>query len=738
MKKLLLLAAMIGGISAIYAAEFAKVHNFTITLADTPTEIEKSAAAELKEHLSKTFTAPAQLNGKTPAKINLFVGASAQARKAGFNGDLSAAQAESKFGIFRNNNDFLFVGFDTPNGDIHTFRDSCGTLLAVEYFAQKYLQAKFFMPGKNGAKYAVNPAINFAGTSDIPEASFVVRGFQYAAKDIDRNDFMLFFRRRLGQVPPWASREYYYAFLNKWNKRLKDKPEMFAMHGKKRFMASYPNHFPCPSHPDTVKQIVEDISAAVRKNPKIKAIRFFCDAPVKSCECTLCVNSPAGKLVTAGDRSEFVFAFFCKFANELKKRYPDMIFHLQTKSSHFQPPRTEKLPADTLIAVLSGHFNAPDYTVLQKRCRQWEKAGAKVVLYSYPRAPEMKTYPIMNPHRIADHFKIMQGYALGATMYEGKAKTPYTFSALNTYVHSAVMFDCSLDTDKLIAEFCNLIAPQAAKELQNFYQAMEKLLDNAAFRDDPLSNCYLSFRLKEPRKLLDKAVAKDPANKFLQDLSQDFAGFEKISQAASSGIVSEAEYNALLKKLNEKQPPIKLTANGTTLEFKPFAIFRDFQNTRVGISRDGEDLKLDFVCQEEKISKLRLRCKTNHAGAVWNDDAVEIFLAPAGKALPRLHIAVNASGIYRVIYTDTAGNSRDAATFELFTRATRERGRWQLTVKIPAGEIKKIAEQNKFGLGLYRHRPTKSKVRSKTQISGVQKPSTGSFNSLSGRFDVEF
>ena len=234
MKKLLLLAMLIFSGCAIYAAEFAKVHNFTIILADEPTEIEKSAAAELKEHLSKSYTAPAQLNGKTPVKINMFIGVSAEAKKAGFSGDHSAAQAESKFGIYRNNNDFLFVGFDSVNGDIYTFRDSCGTLLAVEYFAQKYLQSKFFMPGKNGAKYAVNPAINFAGTSDIPEASFVVRGVQSGAKNVDRNDFMLFFRRRLGQVPPWASRDYYYAFLNKWNKRFKDKPEMFALHGKKR------------------------------------------------------------------------------------------------------------------------------------------------------------------------------------------------------------------------------------------------------------------------------------------------------------------------------------------------------------------------------------------------------------------------------------------------------------------------------------------------------------------------
>ena len=138
---LMLLAAVL-----LSGAEFAKVQNFTIVLPDNPTAIESAAAAELKDHLSKSFTAPAKLNGQTPAAINLFVGLSEQAKKAGFSGDYKAAVQEDKFGIYRNNHDFLLLGYDTANGNIYTFKDSCGTFLAVEYFAQKYLQAKFFLP----------------------------------------------------------------------------------------------------------------------------------------------------------------------------------------------------------------------------------------------------------------------------------------------------------------------------------------------------------------------------------------------------------------------------------------------------------------------------------------------------------------------------------------------------------------------------------------------------------------
>ena len=717
------------------AGEFASIHNLRIVLPDQPAEIEKFAAGELKEHLSRTFTAPAVLNGKKPERINLFVGLSSEAKKSGFTGDYSEAVKESKFGIYRNNNDMLFIGFDTANGNVYNFKESCGTLLAVEYFAQKYLQCKFFLPGKNGVKYAVNPALDFAAAADIPNPSYIVRGFQSAAKDVDKNEMMLFFRRRLGQVPRWVTQSAFYTFLNKWNKRFKHKPEMFGLHNNKRINASYPLHFPCPSHPDTIPQVVSDVKKMLKDNPGIYSIRFFCDAPVKNCSCTQCVNSPAGKLVVGGDRSEFVFAFFCKIAHELKKVKKDLIFHLQTKSSHFQPPRTEKLPADTLIAILSGHFNAPDYDSLQKRCIQWKNAGAKVVLYSYPRAPEMKSYPIINPHRIADHLKKMQGFAFGATMAEGRAKVPYSFSALNTYVHSAVMFDTSANTDKLITEFCQLVAPEAAAELEDYYKAMEKLLEGAAFRAEPLTNCYLYFRLKTPRMLLDKAVKKSPANSFLKTLSADFAEFEKIAGDAAADFINEEEYNKLQAMFTCRQKAFKLSEDGNVLDFKPFAIYRDFQKTSIKLSRRMDKVLLDFNCQEKNIRNLRMRCQENHSGTIWKDDVLEVFLSENGKAAPYIHLAFNPRGVYQAVKYAADGSTELLKDLKLDVTAIKNSENWSIKVSMPLSELEKIAKDGKVSMAFYRIRTAKGKIKS--QISGIQKPQADNHHSISGRFTVE-
>ena len=321
-------------------------------------------------------------------------------------------------------------------------------------------------------------------------------------------------------------------------------------------------------------------------------------------------------------------------------------------------------------------------------------------------------------------------------MAEGRGQIPYSFSALNTYVHSAVMFDCSVDVDKLIAEFCSLAAPGAATELQAFYQAMEELLKNAGFREDPLLNCYLSFRLKVPRELLDKALNKAPDNAFLQALSRDFSEFEKISKAASAGISSEEEYRQVLAGLNTRQQAVKLSASGVVLDFKPFTVFRDFQKTQVKVFYQGDKLHLQFICNENMMNKLRTSCKENHDGNVWNDDAVEIFIAPPGKPEPCIHLGINALGVYRALLTGPNKSSRNMTDPVINTRAVREKSRWLLNLEIPMSEVRKFAIDNKISLGLYRNRPARGD--DKTQTGGVQRPQNGAFNSSDGRFIVEF
>ena len=721
---LLLLTA---AVSMAGAAEFAKALNYRIIVPDKASAIEKAAAAELKLHLAKSFTKPVKLNGKVPAVISFYVGNSEKSPFAG-------VRSKGEFSIFRKGENFLLTGVDTPNGNITRLTDACGTFHSAAYFAQKYLNVKIFMPGEQGIKYAADPEIIFAKEEDTPVPSSTVRGFQSAGKGVKSADAFLYFRRRLGSVPRWTKTNYYYRFLNSWNKRFKDRPELFAMHEGRRVNENYPRHFPCTSNPAVLDQVEKDMAEVLKKRPYIYSVRFFSDAPVRSCSCDTCRNSAVGKLVTPDDHSETVYAFFCKIAQRVLKHRKGLYFHIQTKGTVYcNVPKTEKLPPNTVISVLTGHFLPQDYNKMRALCGSWRKAGAKVLVYTYPRAPEMKDYPLMNPHRIAEYYKNFKGAAEGSNFSEGRSKVPYSFSALNTYIHSAVMFDTSVDADKLIDEFCRLAAPRCSAELKKFYTAMEKLLEGAGFRDDPRFNCYALDRLTVPRELLKKTLAKDPANPFLKQLSADFENFVGV---VAKTAVAVKKYKEMLKAHDAaaaQRKLVKLSDKAVSFPMVPMKVCENFQESQVSISQVKENFKFKVFCKENQIGHLNVRCTENHTGANGGDDTAELFLPAPREPYPH---SINAKGIYRVQLNSTPKVAEELHSFNFKTVGKIGKEGWSVEGEIPVKQLSAMLKGKKMDLAVTRSRTVTGKRQA--QLSSVQRTAAAGFHDPGNRFTVEF
>ncbi len=729
MKRFLTTFLLAAVVTAACGAEYAKAFNYRIIVPDKASAIEKAAAAELKLHLSKSFTSPLKLNGKVPEVISFYVGNSEKTPFAG-------VRCKGEFAIFRKGNDFLFAGVDTPNGNLMRLTDDCGTFHSVVYFAQKYLNVKIFMPGAQGIKYASNPEIIFSGTEDSPVPSYSVRGFQSAGKGVAKEEALLYFRRRLGSVPRWTKTNYYYKFLNSWNKRFKDRPELFAMHEGRRVNENYPRHFPCTSNPAVLDQVEKDIAEVLKKRPYIYSIRFFSDAPVRSCSCDNCRNSAVGKLVTPDDHSETVYAFFCKIAQRVLKHKKGLYFHVQTKGTVYcNVPKTEKLPPNTVISVLTGHFLPQDYNKMRALCGSWRKAGAKVLVYTYPRAPEMKDYPLMNPHRIAEYYKNFKGAAEGSNFAEGRSKVPYSFSALNTYIHSAVMFDTKVDADKLIDEFCSLAAPKCSAELKKFYTAMEKLLEGAGFRDDPRFNCYALERLTIPRELLKKSLAKDPGNPFLKQLDADFENF--VGTVAKTAVAVK-QYKKMLKAHDDtaaKRKLVKLSEKPVSFSMVPLKIYENFQGSQVEISQVKKNFKFRVFCRENQIKNLNVHCSENHTGVIWGDDTAELFFSAPGAPYPYIHVAINAKGIYRVQLNSAPKVAKELHSFNFRTAGKIGKDGWSIEGEIPFALISSMIKGRKMDLAVTRSRTVTGKRQA--QLSSVQRTSAAGFHDPGNRFTVE-
>ena len=341
----------------------------------------------------------------------------------------------------------------------------------------------------------------------------------------------------------------------------------------------------------------------------------------------------------------------------------------------------------------------------------------------------------MNPHRIAEYYRELAGFMDGAARAECRADVPYTLSVLNNYVQSTVMFDPSVNVDKLISEFCFYSAGNAAKELQDFYDSMEKLQATGDFRDDPLMSYYIYFKLKEPRKHLNGALKKAPGNEFLQQLNKDFAEFEKKSADSSAFITSEEQLRTILRGSTERQQPIDLsTPAGDKINFRNFSFFRDFQSTEALIKRNNDKLVVVVDCQEKYMKELQVSCTENHQGQIWNDDVIELFFGKKDVLAPYLHIMVNAKGVYRVRRgTDNA--TVELNDFKMNIASTLNKNSWKLEIELPLKHLEEFISNGTFGMAMYRGRPARQ--NDKHQFSGAQKPDKGMFRDISGRFEVK-
>lgn len=705
------------------AAEFARIQNLQIVLPDNASGIEKFAAQELKTQLEKVYTQPVKLNGKVPKEITLKIGNPAMPLKPG------------RFAVLLQNNTFTLWGFDSPQADIRNYRTDCGTFHAAAYFLQRYVGVRYYLPSEKGIFHPQNPELTFNRTLDLPEPSFELRKFfQTANKGVKPADLMLFFQRRLGRYPEYGRSDYHYVFWKRWAKVIGKRKELLPLHEGERVNSGYPMHFPCLSNPDTLKLAAEDIRAILAKRPAIRSIRFYTDAPAILCECSECAKTLAASAVVGNDHSEMMYGFFARLGNELHKTHPYLRFRIQTKGNAYsQPPQGEVIPYNTEVSILTGQFEEPDFNAIRQLINRWRNAGAAITTYAYARPPALKAYPIINPRRIAKYFRELQGYSLGSMFAEGRRTVPYSMSALNNYVQSAVLFDANADVDKLIKEFCTLISPKAADELYKFHDQMEKLITRSPFWADPAFNVYSPKNIRGPKTALQRALALDKDNEFIKTLAADFASFEQ-----SMGFVQNAidQHQKLMKKYSRNVEILKdlqlvNNAPAVKLPLIPFMIYPDYQEANVEMKAADGNLILSFECNENAMKKLKVATSENFKGQIWNDDVVEIFFAAPDKKLPYIHLAVNANGFYRPRLHRENGSVADLKTLPIKTAVKHSKDKWHLTITLPLSSLKDFMPAGSVQMGIFRSAPIQR------QHSGLMKPENNSFHSPTGRFTVK-
>jgi Domain of unknown function (DUF4838) len=705
--------------------------NYRVMLQDNPTEVQKFAAAELKKFLNEAYSEQIKLNGE-PADLTFMIGFPAEAMLAGFT---DIPSLKDRFGIFRRGTILLFYGDDRPDLDpVKTYKYRAGTLAAVHYFINRYLKVKFYFPGKAGYALTKNLPLDFKGSFDIPKPTFEVRGTALRNKSFNAEESNIFFRRSLGNIPYWSKYDLYYIYWKNWKKRFaKTHPEYFSLHNGKRISEIYPRHVPCFSNPEVLKQTAADIIGAINRNPEIKTVRVFCDAPISLCSCKLCLAA-AERPYCGGDTAngEAVYAYQQKIMKLVHEAHPNIHFLTQTKgASYSKPPKLIKLGDDFTLKILTRR-ELPVYDPSNDvdLARDWQQTGVKVLLKSYPRYPEFKNYPIIKPHLDQQHFKAFAGIVRGADDSDARRYVPYAFTALGQYLQLKMLFDINIDLDREIADFCAFAYPGAETEMIAFYTEMERLFaDGRSVNDDMFMYTYYPGKLKLAMQLLDQASRKvDRKSKYFKPLLAEFRKFYQKAQQVKKNIDIIRDAAPLktiaIPRIDAKQD-FKLLSpdmwHGAKSEkLFPAKSYDKFQPSKIYLGCTEQNLYVGLVATESHSDLLKQRCKVDKQGSIWGDDCFEVMLVPDKNKLVYYQIIVNSLGIYRVLRCQTGKKSLPDNDFKVKSSAKIGKGKWTAVLEIPLAQFNAADFGKTWKFNIFRSRRLSRGKGTDQQASGLR------------------
>ncbi|OQA86859.1 MAG: hypothetical protein BWY31_01073 [Lentisphaerae bacterium ADurb.Bin242] len=692
MKKRILwivLASCVFSFAARAAFELAKDGKTTasVTLAANAAPPEQLAKRELESYVQKIVGSPLGTDGKN----RIFIGtvSNTPGLPKGIQKKLNDAR-----------NDAFHISI-APGKILITGKDSRSVLFGTYAFLEKYLGVRWFYPGEMGEYCPVKKSILLPDAEDFQQADYQYRELSVCGSSndfISTYDWMTRNRMHISahfwQLPKFSREEKlrYRAERGAVNavgghngaqlvvpkELFKDHPEYFALKNGKRTHEGRVNR--CLSHPYVQDKTVEAYVKAVKADPNVIVDFIGEDDSEAFCECGNCkkMGTYNGKYSV----SNLFHRYFKAVGDRILKECPEAHLRFWAYWNYRDVPED---PAVTYFSKNSHvwyathqkcyvHRFSPDSVCNQKLYEgmtEWKKRTREIGVYDYRH--DSRCYYAPFEFILADDLKTFR--KMGAvgwadevnTAYGNVFKSPYTnypeeqfLSAWQThYVASKLLWDSSLDAEKLLDEAYDLYYGKAAPVMKQYHAYRRTLWESApghAILGGSIRTAYclnvpgserkLNEYLDQALRLADTEMGKKRIgldrkclNQYWKEPSGELKKIlggkkELVPQKAGEKIVIDG-------KFDEKTWVKTLPIDGfLTAEKQPAK-----ENTKVRVAYDDQNLYIAVNADNKNAwSPVRAGVR-EHDGPVWNDDSIEIQLAPPNESGEFYHLIINTNGV---------------------------------------------------------------------------------------------
>ena len=395
------------------------------------------------------------------------------------------------------------------------------------------------------------------------------------------------------------------------------------------------------------------------------------------CRCEKCIRIFVPNKGYTQKGADFLWKKLLAVPNRLKKEnVPGFVTMMAYDLCRYVPE--EPIPDNVVMQVaLTGPWKERK-TEEQKKdddnLKAWvKKINSKVYLWNYATKLTVRHVPAVpnfTPKAVGRYYKKVAPYIFG-TFLEAESDC-WFFGHLNFYVFSKVMWNTQTDVDALLDEYRERMFGKGAAPMKEIMDILEekwlaRIIGNTVETDigpvtTPPSEYKLWHTIYSPKDIKYINALFDKAAKLA---SADKSAVERIKIVRKSLwgplVKASGDYFRKASAVDMWRTPVKLlNANEKVLiDGKgDDAVWKDAPSiallplqknevevhTFVKLMADKENFYFLFDCREPLTAKMRQTKRPFDDVNMWEDNAVEIHLDPAGKRQQAFQIMVDSHG----------------------------------------------------------------------------------------------
>ncbi len=522
MKKILLLAAMLifSGCSnqqgKILIAENGRPM-VNIVISENASDKVQFAAKELELYLEKISGADFDIKNSDSvlSPPNIYVGHCDQFESLNItSGDLG----KEGFKIQTRDGNLILSGYD----DI-------GTQFAVYTFLEKYLGVRWLWPGELGQVVPTHRTITVSEIIETqqPDYKWRDRGPGGALWGATTGPTEMHARELLLGITPAHQQEVkLWEKRNKWGglkiygghslgetfppeKYAVTHPEYYALVNGKRDVPGPDYDYKhgcqiCTTNPDVIKVAVDWAIKFFNEHPEYDGVHLTLNDGGGFCECERCRSLDSGRLIDRpgidmeemkknpskyGVITDRVFTFINQVEQEVQKIHPDKYIFSMAYSRYTMPPQNIELnPMVVPQYCMWSAYRHANPALKQDQldiARGWANAANRKGIYEYyinGSWPGLHRVPVS---LFAGNIKEL--YTMGYDLYQTQSGDEFAVNGINYYIAGKLLWDTSLDEQKLVDDYFEKGFGKAAPDVKRFYERLENAWKSATENGEDVS-----------------------------------------------------------------------------------------------------------------------------------------------------------------------------------------------------------------------------------------------------------